>query len=87
MPSFSISVDPNAALPCGMRSRFSSEISLTRLRSMRDARVDELLPLLGRLVLGVLAQIAELARTLDLLRQLGLELPFQLGDFVLEAFQ
>ena len=52
-----------------------------------DAGVDELLPLLGRLVLGVLTKIAELARTLDLLRKLGLELALQLADLILEAFE
>src|SRR5471030_1718335 len=49
-----------------------------------DARFDEALPLFRRLVLGVLAQIAELARALDLLRQLELELVVQRVNFVFE---
>ncbi len=39
------------------------------------------------MVLGVLAQIAELARPLDLLRQLALQLLLELCDFVLELLQ
>jgi TrmH family RNA methyltransferase len=38
-------------------------------------------------VLGVLAQVAELARALDLLRQLALQLLLELCDFVLELLQ
>jgi hypothetical protein len=39
------------------------------------------------MVLGVLAQVAELARALDLLRQLGLQLPLKLLNLVLELLQ
>ena len=42
------------------------------------------LALLGRMVFGVLTQIAELARAPDLLRQLVMELPFELGNLVLQ---
>ena len=52
-----------------------------------DPRLDEPLPLLGGLVLGVLAQVAQLAGTLDFLRQLGLQLPVQRVDFVLELLE
>ena len=53
----------------------------------RDAGVDDLLPLLGGLVLGVLAQVAQLARALDLLRQLELQLALERGDLVVETLQ
>jgi hypothetical protein len=36
------------------------------------------------LILRVLAQVAELARTLDFLRQLVVQLAFELRDFVFE---
>src|SRR5439155_16830897 len=49
-----------------------------------DARLDETLPLLGRGVFRVLAQIAELARALDFLRQLQLQLAIERRDFSLE---
>src|SRR5665213_2755690 len=49
-----------------------------------DPRLDEALPLLRRLVLGVLAQVAQLARALDLLRQLELQLVIQRLNLVLE---
>ncbi len=45
------------------------------------------LPLLGRLVLGVLPQVAELARPLDLLWQLRLQFPLELLNLVLESLQ
>src|SRR5215203_3042062 len=53
----------------------------------RDARVDDLLPLLRRLVLRVLAQVAELAGTLDLLRQVDLQLALECSDFLVEPLQ
>ena len=53
----------------------------------RDARVDDLLTLLRGLVLGVLAQVAQLARALDLLRQLDLQLALERGDFVVEFLE
>ena len=49
-----------------------------------DPRLDEPLPLFGRLIFGVLAQVAELAGALDLLRQLELQLVVQRLDFVFE---
>jgi len=49
-----------------------------------DARFDETLPLFGRGVFRVLAQIAELARALDFLRQLQLQLAIERRDFSLE---
>ena len=49
-----------------------------------DARFDEPLPLLRRLVFGVLAQVAELARALDFLRQLELQLAVERLDLVFE---
>ena len=52
-----------------------------------DARFDQPLALLGRLVLGVLTQIAELARALDLFRQLRLQLAVELLDFVFEFLE
>ena len=57
-----------------MRSTLISAISADALLQHADARLDQPLPLLRRLVLGVLAQIAQLARALDLLRQLELQL-------------
>src|SRR5687768_7165711 len=51
----------------------------------RDARVDDILPVLGSLVLRVLAQIAKLARPLDLLRQIHLQLALEGGDLVVET--
>ena len=49
-----------------------------------DAGLQERLPLLGGLVLRVLAKVAEFARTLDLLGELRLELAIQRRDLVLE---
>src|SRR5262249_17695319 len=49
-----------------------------------DARLDEPLPLFRRVIFGVLAQIAQLARALDFLRQLELQLAIQRLDLVLE---
>src|SRR5205085_9000063 len=43
--------------------------------------------LLRGLVLGVLAQVAELARALDLLRELDLQLALQRGDLIIEALE
>ena len=57
------------------------------LLQQADARLDEPLPFFRRLVLGVLAQVAELARALDLARQLGLQLLVELRDLVLEFLQ
>jgi len=39
------------------------------------------------MVLGVLAQVSELARALNLLRQFGLELAVQALDLVLELLE
>ena len=49
-----------------------------------DPRLDQALPLFRRVVLRVLAQVAQLARALDLLRQLELQLAIERLDFVLE---
>ena len=51
----------------------------------RHARLDEALPLLGRGVLRVLAQIAQLARALNLLWQLVRELALEHADLVFES--
>ena len=67
-----------------MRSTLISAISDDALLQHADARFDQPLPLLRGLILGVLAQIAELARALDLLRQLELQLAIERLDFVLE---
>ena len=55
-------------------STFISAISATRFCSMLMRDFDQPLALLRGLILRVLAQIAELARALDLLRQLELQL-------------
>ena len=52
---------------------------------MRD--VDDVLALLGGLVLGVLAQVAQLARALNLLREIDLQLALEHGDFVVESLE
>ena len=70
-------MEPKPARSCGMRSMFISEISPDALLQHGDARVDDLLTLLGRLVFGVLAQIAKLARPLDLLGQVDLQLALE----------
>jgi hypothetical protein len=57
------------------------------LLEQADARLDQALPLLRRVILRVLAQIAELARASDLLRQLAFELPVELRDLVLELLE
>ncbi len=49
-----------------------------------DPRLDESLTLLGGMILGVLAQVAELARALNFLRQLRFQLAIQLMDLFLE---
>src|SRR5262245_16858988 len=57
------------------------------LLELADARLDETLPFLRGLVFRVFAEVAELAGPLDLLRQLGLQLAFELRDLVLEFLQ
>ncbi|MNC93929.1 hypothetical protein D3C83_106670 [compost metagenome] len=52
-----------------------------------DAGVDDLLPLLGRLVFGVFAQVAELARPLDLLRQVDLQLALERRNLIVEPLE
>ena len=49
-----------------------------------DPRFDQPLTLLRRVVLGVLAQVAQLARALDLPRQLDLQLAIERVDLVFE---
>ena len=49
-----------------------------------DARLDQPLALLGRVVLGVLAQVAQLARAQDFPRQLDLQLAIERVNLVLE---
>ena len=44
----------------------------------RDSRVDDALAILRRLIFRVLAQVAELARALDFLRQLVVQLALEL---------
>ena len=51
---------------------------------LADARLQEALPLLGRLVLGVLAQVAVLARGQDLLGELDLQLVVERPDLLLQ---
>src|SRR5687767_14823136 len=53
----------------------------------RDARVEDRLTLFGRFILGVLAQIAQLAGALNLLRKIDLQLALERGDFVVELLQ
>ena len=53
----------------------------------RDARVDDALAILRGLVFRVLAQVAELARALDFLRQLVVQFALELGDFVFEFLE
>ena len=57
------------------------------LLQQADPRLDEALPLLRGVILRVLAQIAELARALNFLRQLCLQFPVQSVDLVLELLQ
>ena len=57
------------------------------LLEQADPRLDEALALLRGVILRVLAQVAELARALDFLRQLGLELAVQPLDLVLELLE
>ena len=52
-----------------------------------DARLNIALPLPGGLILGVLPEIAELTRPLDLLWELALELTLESSDFVFESFE
>ena len=52
-----------------------------------DARFDQALPLFRGVILGVLPQVAQLARALDLLRQLGLQLLLELMDLFFELLQ
>jgi hypothetical protein len=52
-----------------------------------DPRLDEPLPLLGGLIFGILAQVAELPRALDLPRELGLQLLVERVDLVFELLQ
>ena len=53
----------------------------------RDARVDDALSILRGLILGVLAQVAQLARALDFLRQFAVQLALEIGDFVFEFLE
>ena len=82
-----MTVEPKPTLSCGSLSRFISWISLTRFCSRLIRDFDEALALLGRLVFGVLAQVAELAGALDFLRQLRLQLAVQAHDLVLELLE
>ena len=54
---------------------------------MAETRLYELLSLERCLVFGVLAQVAQLARTLDLFRQLVLQLSLELLQLALEPLQ
>ena len=53
----------------------------------RNARVDVGLPLLRRLVLGVLAQVAQLARALNLFRELHVQLALESVQFVFKSLE
>ncbi len=57
------------------------------LHQQADARLHKPLAFLCRMVLGVLTQVTQLARTLDLLRQLRLQLLVQLADLVFKLLQ
>ena len=54
------------------------------LADLADARFDELLALLGHVVLGVLAEVAEGGGLLDFLGQFVDEFVFERVDFVLQ---
>ena len=77
-------MEPRPTLSCGILSRFMSESAASRAVELADARLQVALPLLGRLVLGVLAQVAVLAGPLDLLRELDLQLVVERPDLLLE---
>ena len=66
---------------------FISAISFMPPLEHGDARLDVGLALLRGLVLGVLAQVAELAGALDLLGQLRLQLALERGDLVFESLE
>jgi hypothetical protein len=53
----------------------------------RDPRIDNPLPLFRRFVFRVLAQVAVLARALDLPRQVDLQLALERGDFIVESLE
>src|SRR5262249_32984264 len=57
------------------------------LLKQADTGFDEALPLFRGVVFRVFAQVAELARALDLARQLGFQLLVELRDLVLELLQ
>jgi spore maturation protein SpmA len=50
------------------------------LLELSETRIDELLSLLGHVIFGVLTEVAERSRLLDLLRQLVLELMLHLSN-------
>ncbi len=52
-----------------------------------DTRIDDILALLRRFVLGVLAQVAQFAGALNLLREIDLQLALQRGDLVVEFLE
>ena len=52
-----------------------------------NPRVDDVLAILCRLVLSVLAQVPEFAGPLDLFRQIDLQLTFKHGDFIIESLE
>src|SRR5689334_23884092 len=54
------------------------------LAQFTDARLDHRLPLQSSLVFRVLAQVAELARTLDFLRQVDAQLALEFIEFRLQ---
>ena len=54
------------------------------LAELADARLDELLALLGHVVFGVLAEVAEGSGLLDFLRKLVNQLVFERVDFFLQ---
>ncbi len=57
------------------------------LLEQADPCLDETLAFLRGVVLGVLAQVSELARALNFLREFGLELAVQSLDLVLELLE
>jgi hypothetical protein len=79
--SRSVTVEPKPVFPVHQRHFVAPALQ------HRDPRLDEALALFGRRVLGVLAQVAELARPLDLFRKLRVELALQAGNLVVESLQ
>ena len=81
-----VSFDPNPARSWGIALEVHQLDLGHALAQHRDARLDEALALFGGVILGVLAQVAVLARALDLLGQILRQLALEHRDFVFESF-